>query len=208
MPDQLSVEVRQTRGKHNTRRLRKTGGTPGVLYGHGKENVCLTVPADTLHTLIQHGSRLVTLAGGVNESAFIREVQWDTWGTHVLHVDFTRVSADEKVQLQVPVELRGEAPGIKEGGVVEQLVHEVELECPAAAVPERIRVNINELGLRGSITIADLQLPEGATVLADPTAVVVHCVEPVELPEEEIAEAAATEPEVIGAKEEGETEES
>lgn len=202
MAEELQVEVRQSRGKHSNRRLRNTGKIPSVLYGHGLENVCLAVPGDALDSLVTHGSRLVALTGGVNESAFIREVQWDTWGTHVLHVDFTRISEHENVQVRVPVELRGEAPGVKEGGVVEQLVHEVDLECPAGSIPEKLSISINDLKLHDSITVADLQLPEGASVLGDAAAVVVQCVEPIEAPEEEVVEAAGGEPEVIGGKEE------
>ena len=202
MAEELHVEVRESRGKHSNRRLRNTGRIPGVLYGHGLENVSLAVPADALSALVMHGGRLVSLTGGVHESAFIREVQWDTWGTHVLHVDFTRISEHEKVEVQVPVELRGEAPGVKEGGVVEQLVHEVDLECPAGSIPEKLSISINDLRLHDSITVADLDLPDGASVLGDATAVIVHCVEPVEVPEEEVVEAAAGEPEVISAKEE------
>jgi len=201
MAEALKVEVRKTRGKRNSRRLRKRGSIPGVLYGHGQENVCLSVPADALDTLVHHGNRLVTLTGAVDESAFIREVQWDTWGTHVVHVDFTRISEHEKVEVGVAVELRGEAPGVKEGGVIEHLIHELELECPAGSIPEKVKVNINELKLHESITVADLGLPSGATALMEPTAVIVQCVEPVVAPEEEVAEAAPGEPEVIGAKE-------
>jgi len=201
MAEELNVEVRQSRGKRNSRRLRKTGHVPGVLYGHGEENISLTVPADALDTLVLRGNRLVALTGGVDESAFIREVQWDTWGTHVMHVDFTRVSEHEKVEVRVAVEIRGEAPGLKEGGVLDHSVHEVELSCPAGSIPERISVSVNNLKLHDSITVADLELPEGATVLADQAAVVVQCVVPIEVPDEEAAEAVPGEPAVIGAKE-------
>ncbi len=204
MAEQLNVEIRQTRGKRDCRRLRKVGSIPAVLYGHGQENVCLSVPAEQLKGLVQHGSRLADLTGAVNESAFIREVQWDTWGVDVLHVDFTRISAHEKVEVRVPLELRGEAPGVKQGGVVEQLIHDVELSCPASAIPEKIEVNINHLRLGDSVAVAELDLPNGATVLVSPEVVVVHCTEPVEAPEEEAAEAVSGEPEVIGAKEEEE----
>ena len=87
------------------------------------------------------------------------------------------------------------------------MIHEVQLECPASKVPEKIIANINELKLHDSLTVADLELPEGATVLGEAGALVVQCVEPVEVPLEEVAEAASGEPEVIGAKEE-ETKES
>lgn len=209
MAQELKVELRQNRGRHHNRRLRRAGSTPGVLYGHGKENLSLAVPAESLDALVQRGNRLVTLTGAVSESAFIRDVQWDVWGTHVLHVDFTRISEHEKVKVQIAVEIRGEAPGVRQGGVVEQSIHQVEIECPASAIPEKLHVNINHLKLHDSITVADLILPEGAVVLGDSATVVVQCVEPVELPEEEVVEAAAGEPEVIGEdKEKQEAEES
>ena len=203
MAGELQVELRETRGRRSAERLRKAGVVPAVLYGHGRQNVALSVPAGPLHAMVQQGSRMVTLAGGVEESAFIREVQWDTWGTHLLHVDFNRVSADEKLEVAVTIELRGEAPGAKAGGVVTQSVHEVRLECPAGSIPNRLRVNINGLELDASISIADLQLPEGATVIGDQSTVVVNCAEPAaELEEPEAGEAAAEEPEVLGRKEE------
>ena len=210
MAEVLNVEVRETRGKRNSRRLRKTGSVPGVLYGHGKENLCLSVPADAIDSLVHQGSRLVALTGAVDESAFILEVQWDTWGTNILHVDFTRISEHEKVNVQVAVELRGEAPGVRGGGVVEQLVHMLQIECPAGSIPEKLSVSVNDLKLHGSITVAELELPAGAAVSGDSAAVVVHCIEPAVAPEEEVAEAIPGEPEVIGAKEkeEGEAEKS
>ncbi len=148
------------------------------------------------------------MTGAVNESAFIRDLQWDTYGTHVLHVDFTRVSVDELVKVHVAVEIRGTAPGVKDGGVVEQLVHDVQIECPAGAIPEKLLVSVNHLNLEDTITIAQLELPARSKVIGDPEAIVVQCVVPVEKPELEEGEAAPGEPEVIGAKkEEGEEEE-
>ncbi len=208
MADQIPTVVRAQGGKHSNRRLRFAGQTPAVLYGHGEANVCLSVPTETLATALRHGSRLVGLTGAVNESAFIRDLQWDTYGTRVLHVDFTRVSVDELVKVHLTVELRGTAPGVKEGGAVEQLVHDVQVECPAGAIPEKLLVNVNHLHLNDSITISQLELPAKSKVLGDPEAIVVQCVVPVEKPEEETGAAAEGEPEVIGAKkEEGEEEE-
>jgi large subunit ribosomal protein L25 len=199
---QLAVQSRAEQGKHNNRRLRRAGSIPAVLYGHGLQNVSLAVAADALTAAIRHGSRLVSLTGAVNESAFIRELQWDTWGTHIVHVDFTRISEHEIVEVNVPVELRGEAPGVREGGVVVQHIHEVEIACPAALIPEKLAVNINHLALTQQILLSSLELPQGAKILAaDLEAVLVECVVPQELPEEGAAEAAPGEPEVIGAKE-------
>jgi len=207
MAIQLAVEPRQTRGKRNNRRLRRAGKIPAILYGHGLECVPLSVEADPLASAIRHGSRLVSLSGAVDESAFIRDLQWDTWGTHVVHVDFTRISEHEIVEVRVPVELRGESPGVREGGVVSQLIHEVEIACPASAIPEKLAVNINHLKLDDSVSLGDLELPQGAKLLASELEmVVVECVVPLEQPEEEAAEAAPGEPEVIGEKEKEEEE--
>jgi large subunit ribosomal protein L25 len=107
------------------------------------------------------------------------------------------------------VELRGESPGVREGGVVMQHIHEVDIACPASAIPEKLAVNINHLMLEQSILLSSLVLPEGAKILAgDLEEAVVECIIPKEMPEEGAAEAVAGEPEVIGAKEEeGEAEE-
>jgi large subunit ribosomal protein L25 len=207
MAEELSVEKRDPQGKLRNRRLRKSGRVPAVLYGHGEENVSLSVPVEDIETVVRRGSRLVNLTGAVNESAFIRELQWDTWGTRVLHVDFTRISADESVEVEVAVELRGEAPGVREGGIVEQLIHQVALVCRAASIPDKIWVNVNALKLGGEILLADLDLPEGVAIVGATDEVVVHCIAPVEVPEE-APPAEAAEPEVIGAKEREETEES
>jgi large subunit ribosomal protein L25 len=131
MRETLKVELRSTLGKRNNRRLRRSGHVPAVLYGHGQESVSLAVPKSAIEGALRHHSRLVDLAGGANESALISEIQWDTFGLEVLHVDFTRASADERIEVEVSIELKGQAVGAKEGGVVEQVLREVQIECPA-----------------------------------------------------------------------------
>jgi len=207
MAEVLNVELRKTQGKRNSRRLRAAGSIPAVLYGHGQESINLSVPAHEIEAAVRHGSRLVMLSGAVDQQAFIRDLQWDTWGMSVLHVDFSRVSEHERVQVQVTLELRGEAPGLKEGGVVEQLVHQIELECEVTQVPEKLEINVNHLDLDESITAGALELPSTATIGCPEDTVIVQCVVPAAV-EEEVAEVegAEVEPEVIGRKpgEEGE----
>lgn len=137
MAEELTVEVRTEHGKRRMRRLRKAGKTPAVLYGHGMESISLAVPTHELEAIIRHGSRVLKLKGAVNEQAVIREVQWDTYGLEILHVDFLRVHEHEMVEVKVPVELRGEAPGVKEGGILEQLVHEIKILCDVNLIPEK-----------------------------------------------------------------------
>ncbi len=115
MAETLNVEIRSIRGKHRIKRLRQSGAIPGVLYGHGEQTVSLSVPREEFIHAVRHGARLVQLKGGVNESALIRDLQWDIYGTAVMHVDFARVSADERIHVSVPVELRGQAAGLRQG---------------------------------------------------------------------------------------------
>jgi large subunit ribosomal protein L25 len=196
----LNVEGRDTHGKRNARRMRRAGTIPAILYGHGEKNVSLTVPGEALESILRHGHRVVDLKGVVNETARIRELQWDTWGAHVLHVDLVRASKDEVVEEKLPVALRGEAPGVKEGGVLKHVLHEVRIRCRVSAIPERIECNINHLVLNGVMKVADLTLPEGVEIITDPDQIVVQVVPPTELPEEVAPAAEGAEPEVIGRK--------
>jgi len=205
MTDVLNVQIREQIGTNAVKKVRSAGFTPAVLYGHGQASVSLSVPQDQLQAAIRHGSQLVELQGEVQDSALIREVQWDTFGHNVLHFDLVRVRAGEKVEVTVALTLRGEAPGIKDGGVVEHLLHEVEMECPAGSIPSEIEININHLELGDAVKVSDLELPSGASLVTDGDIVVVHCVEPTVV-EEEAAEAVPGEPEVIGARDEEESE--
>ncbi|MCS6976333.1 MAG: 50S ribosomal protein L25 [Gemmatales bacterium] len=205
----LAAVVRKETGKRRMRRLRKAGQIPGVMYGHKEETIPLAVKAEDLWALIRHGQRVVDVKlDGKTEKCLIREVQWDVFGREVLHVDLTRVSADERIRVTVPIHLRGNAAGVAAGGVLDQPLHTLEIECPALAVPEAIRVNVQDLQLDQAIHVKDLKLPEGVVALADPEAVVVQCAKPLEEAAAEAVEGPA-EPEVIGrkaAEEEGEAE--
>jgi large subunit ribosomal protein L25 len=195
----LNVKGRDTHGKRRVRRMRREGTTPAILYGHGEQNVPLAVPSDELDALVRHGHRVVDLKGVVNETARIRELQWDTWGTHVLHVDLVRASKDEVVEEKVAVVLRGEAPGVKEGGVLKHTLHDVRIRCRVSAIPERIECNINHLVLNGVVKVSDLVPPEGVEIISDPEQIVVQVVPPTEL-EEEAPTTEGAEPELIGRK--------
>ncbi len=202
----LDVQIRDARGTRNAKRLRRAGSVPIVLYGHGRENVTLSVSRDVLETAIHQGARVVELKGAVDETAIIRELQWDTWGTHVLHVDFNRIAADESVEVEVSIELRGEAPGVRQGGVLEHLLRSVAIQCPAVSVPEKLQCNVNHLELDASLSVADLEVPESVRVLADADKIVVQIVPPKEELEEEAVAGEKAEPEVIGRKPDDEDE--
>jgi len=206
MSEQLNVEIREIRGKRRNRRLRKTGVIPAILYGHKEQELALSVPESELSNYVHGGQRVVQLAGAVDDMAFIREVQWDTWGDEILHVDFARVSADESVEVDLVVEIRGEAPGAKEGGVVSQQSHQIQVRCPLTSIPEKLSLSINTLELNESITAGQLELPEGAELLTGPDTTIVQCMPPMEEVEDEEGADMSMEPEVIGAKKDDEEE--
>ena len=199
----LKVDQRSARGKWAMRRLRSEGMVPGILYGHGQEAVPVQLGAKELLGLVRHGTRVVELTGnGAPETAFIRDLQWDTFGQEILHVDFARVAADERIRVEVRVELRGTAPGVEEGGVLAQLVHTVEVECLAREIPEEIKVDVRQLHLEQAIHVSDLEMPPGVQVLAEPEVVVVHVTKKLEeeavVPEEAVA--GPVEPEIVGRR--------
>src|SRR2546421_3022611 len=151
MAENLNVKRREKLGGGNNRRLRRTGRVPAVLYGHGEASVPLAIESNAIMGVIRHGHKLVRLQGDVAEGAFIKAVQWDVYGKDIIHIDLLRVSDTEAVRTTVTVELKGTAAGLSEGGIIEFVLHELEIECPAAAVPDKLTVNINDLHLGQSI---------------------------------------------------------
>lgn len=212
MANLLKVEPRAKFGKRNNCRLHREGKLPAVLYGHGEATVSLTLSSDELEAAVRHGAKVVDLEGAASGKALLQDVQWDTFFHQVLHVDLLRVKAGDKVTVEVPIELKGEAAGANDGGVVEQLIHSVEIEVPLDLVPEKLHLRIGQLQIGGELCIKDISdLPAGATVNVDPDEVVVHCTMPVVEEEETGEEGAGAEPEVIAKgkeKEEGAEEES
>jgi large subunit ribosomal protein L25 len=201
MAETLQVKKRQQTGKLNNRRLRREGHLPAILYGHGEETVMLTLPAEQLETTLRHGAKVVELAGDATGQALLQDIKWDTFQQHVLHLDLLRVDASERVTVEVPLHLRGEAPGEHEGGVVEHLVHYVEIETSPANIPEALHIKINKLALNGELKVSDIiDLPPGATLVTESDTIAVKCVEPTPEEEEEPLAAGAAEPEVIGRK--------
>jgi large subunit ribosomal protein L25 len=198
----LTTEKRDTRGTRTARKLRAKGRVPAVLYGHKEDTLSVSVETVELLSAVRHGARVVDLRSDSGlQKAQISELQWDHLGQEVLHVDFRRVAADERIHVTVPVEVRGVAPGVTAGGVLDQPIHTLSVECAADSVPESIRVNINELQLGAAIHVRDLHLPPDVKALADADAIVVHVTTP-QAEEEPAATPGGeqAEPEVIGRK--------
>jgi large subunit ribosomal protein L25 len=171
----LKAETRTGSGSRQADKLRKAGKVPGVVYGHKETNISVAVPADELDRLIrvQHARVLELDIGGKKETVLVRDLQWDHLGRELLHVDFARVSASDRVKVTVPVELRN-SPKATGGGVLDQPLHTLHIECSPVQIPDAIRIDITNLTLGAPIHVRELSLPEGVKVLEAPEAVVVQ----------------------------------
>ncbi len=200
----LKATKRDALGTRKARRLRQNGNIPGIIYGHGEQAVPVTLSEHDVELVVLHGERLLEVElDGETHNVLIKEVQYDTFGQDVLHVDLTRVRLDERVEVTVPIVLRGRPAGLDEGGVLHQMAPEATIECVVTGIPDDLRVNVADLKVGDSLHMRDLPLPEGATLLEEPE-VLVCSVTVVAEEEEAPAEEAAAEPEVIGEKKEGE----
>lgn len=204
MADAVKIQVESRDPKKNqgtgsrvSSRLRKAGQIPAIIYGHKQPNVPISVPKATVWEMIKKQTHLAELSfGSTTEVVLVRDVQWDHLGKEIIHLDFARVSADEAIETTVRLDIRGEAPGINEGGILEVTVHELRVQCRASSIPDSIRVDISKLGLNQAIHVKDLVLPEGVTVHADPDQLLIHVVTPGATPEPAETDTV-TQPEVI-----------
>ena len=139
-------------------------------------------------------------AGAVTENALVKAVQWDALGSKVIHLDLTRVDEDETVEVTVVIVVKGTAPGLAAGGRVNRTIRRTQITCPVMKIPSEIELNLSTLELNGSLTLADVELPEGTQLVAALETVVATCTEIIVVEEPTLDEATddAAEPELIG----------
>ena len=172
----LTVSEREGRGSRDSRRLRRGGMIPGVLYGRGKAPHAICVPERELRRALtgDHGLHAildVVLDGQTTTHASIlKDYQQDPLRGRITHIDLQEVRLDQPIQAQVVVELLGaeDSPGIKEGGVLSQVNREVNVEALPLEVPERLELDVSQLAIGDTLRVADLSAPEGVTLLDDP----------------------------------------
>ena len=190
----LAAEHRSDAGKGAARRLRASGRVPAVLYGHGAKPEHLTVDARQFGQALRTDAGVNVLielqVGRQRHLALAKEIQRHPVRGDLLHVDFIQVRRGEKVHVQVPVHLAGEAPGAREGGVVDQDLYQVTVEAEVTAVPEAVEADVSGLGVGDVLRVADLKAPNGAVILDDPDTPVVSVVAPTVEAEPEAEEAA------------------
>ncbi len=181
METKVQAEPRDGIGKGFARRLRAAGRVPGVLYGHDVDTVALSVDEHEMSRLLhdEGANALVELQVGDQEHLVMaREVDRDLMHNRLIHIDFLAVSRTEMITVNVLVIEFGEAAGIKEGGVVEHHMREVEVECFPQDVPDQIQIDITDVELGGMIHVSDLVAPEGVTITSNPEDAILSVITP------------------------------
>jgi len=201
----LNLSLRQEIGKKGARQMRRTGAIPGIFYIHGQDSIPVAVDEKALRTVIVNKANLVDLKfdNGRNEKCVIREVQWDPLTSRPLHVDLMGIKLTEKVRIKVAVRLNGSPVGVKEGGTLQTMLRELEIECLPLDIPENIPIEVSGLKIQDTVHVGDIKL-DRVRILNDPAQVIASVLPP-KVEEAPAAEAPAeekAEPEVIGRKKE------
>ena len=196
----LQAKIRKDSGSIKSRKNRRAGLIPAVLYGHKQENLMLFLDKKEFSKVIDARTKMVNLKmDSAEETAIIKEIQFDTFGKEILHADFIRTDLTEKITTKLSVVLYGTSPGVKEGGILDHPLKEIEIECLPAEVPDNIRIDISELAIGDTIHIGDIELPANIKTQGSPDAIVVSvhlAAAEKEVTEEELAAG----PEIISAR--------
>ena len=205
----LNVNSRGAEGSRAVRRLRRSGRVPGVVYGGGGEPVGFDADARELrHALAGSGAVLdLSIDGAKATPVVLKEAQRHPVNGETTHVDLLRVRLDQAIGATVPLELHGveEAPGVKEGGVLEQITREINVEALPTAIPESIAHDIGEMVIGDTITLEAIAAPEGVTFLDDPAETIIATLSPPRL-QTEVEEEIEAETELVGEGEAAEGE--
>lgn len=205
---QLHAEPREKNGSRYAARIREEGKLPAVMYGHGKGPVSITVDGKAAWEILHGHSQLINIElAGETESCLIKDVQWNYLGSKIIHMDLARVDLSEEVEVEVALELHGEPAALEQVGAV--LNHErntINVKCRADAIPDVLTLEIADLTTETAKTVADLEVPAGVIIVDEPETVLasIMIVQEMPDPDEEAAEAAGDEPQVIGREDEEE----
>ncbi len=170
MAELFQAEARELTGSANTRRLRRAGMVPAILYGQGKDVVHLSIPESQVNSAVRNNQPYIQLEGASTESAQIQELQWDALGSTVLHVDLTRMDANAMIEVDLTISLTGDARAS-----INQIIRTTTAVVPAMNIPNGLVANISSLNDGDSISLGDIELPEKVSLLSDPSTVVVTC---------------------------------
>jgi large subunit ribosomal protein L25 len=206
----LQAEARQGTGKSVTRKLRAAGKVPAVLYGRGLDPLALTVDRLALLRVFKTDAGrnvLIDLqVDGSNHLTLARDLQRDPVRGTIVHVDFLKIARDVAIEVDVPIHITGDSPGVKEGGVIEHHLWSVHVSCLPTNVPDRLDADVSQMVIGDMLRVGDLIVPEGVTILTDPNDAVLGVVVPqiLKVEEEVPAEAVVAEGEEAPEAAEGE----
>ena len=195
----LKAEVRERPGSRYAERLRNGGKLPAVVYGHKQSPVSISLDVREFLDHLHHGHRVfdVELPEG-RQSLLVKSLQYDYLGTTVIHADLLRVDLSERVRVKVSLEFRGTSAGSHKGGMLDELVSQIEIECPVTDIPERIPVSIKELDIGDGLRAGQVEIPAGCTLVTSPDTLLVMCHEAVVAKTtEELEVEAPVQPEVL-----------
>lgn len=194
---ELTAQTRELSGSSSVRRMRKEGHVPAVVYGSKTKNANLKVSTKTVTQLLKESASenvLVNLQidGTKTQLALIQKVQHDHLKGGILHIDFHAVDMNEPIHATVPVEVVGDAEGVKAGGQLDLMLHVLEVHCLPKDLPEKIVVDVTHVGQSQGVHVKDLKLPEGVSVHLDGDVLILSITEPrvVETPAQAAAAAA------------------
>jgi large subunit ribosomal protein L25 len=177
-PTLLELASRSAVGTTAAKALRRNGRIPATLYGHGEQALSISIGLRQITEVIRAGAEHhlieITLDGGRHETALVRGIQRDPITRVIEHADLLRVSSGESIRASIPLTLTGTAPGVKvEGGILDIMLHQLEISGPAASLPESLEVDISTLGLREHLTAAQVPLPSGFSLVTSGESLVV-----------------------------------
>ena len=184
----LSISPREPEGSRATRRLRRSGRVPGILYGGDAEPLTFSADARELrHALAASGAVLEVTDGDHATPAILKSAQYHPVRGETMHIDLLRVDLSVAIHAVVPLELTGgdDSPGVKEGGVLEQITRELNIEALPNAIPESITHDVSKMDINDTITLAEVTVPDGVTLLDDPEETTVATLTPPRLATDE-----------------------
>jgi len=204
----LKAEVREHTGSKAVHKVREQGKIPAVVYGHKEEPVAISLDAHDFVEGLHHGHRLMDIQiGSKKQKTIVKDLQYDHLGRNIIHADLMRVDVTESIRVNVPIELKGTAAGTHEGGIVEEHMDHLEIECKATDIPESIIVWVKDLHVGGAIHAGEIELPSGVKLVSSADALLATChLVAAAKTTEELEEEAPTAPEVIGEEKESEEE--
>ena len=172
----LKAEIRERTGSKDAVRLRRAGRIPVIVYGLKKEPVASSVNEHAFVEGLHQGNRLMDVQiGSKKEKTIVKDVQYDHLGKDIVHADLMRVDVREMVKVGVPIELKGTAKGTHEGGIIEEHVDHLEIECRVTDIPESIVVSVKEIGVGDALHAGDIELGKGIKLVSSPDTLLATC---------------------------------